>query len=295
MNGRFQLRDAVTRLRREESGLTLAELLSAQLVAGVVLAAAAMLVVISLKSEQRVSDKVNSASQGRIVAAQVEQRLNSQLCLYPGEYTLNGATNGVAAASIIFAGADRVIYFADISERPSGSTTGVGFQPYLRYLIAPTPGAGRRGGFIDAYRAPSTTTIPFNYGITPATTLADLAVSSTADSVPPTSILQRIGAGVTNAVTGATTASALPFFQYFDKDNLGSTGVPITLTNGAIPAGQIETIAKVRANFRILGQSGTDRGNSGSTGVTSLDDRTETFSSDIYLRTTPNICDQMGT
>lgn len=282
---------ALRRLRRDERGLTLAELLSAQLVAGVVLAAAGVLVILSLTSEQRVADKVNSISQGRIISTQLEQRLNSQLCLYPGEYTLNGATNGVAATSIVHAGANRIIYFADISERPAGATTGVGFEPYMRYLLAPTSGDGRAGGFLDAYRAPTTTTIPFNYQIGPYTSLASLASTAGADNVPPTSLLRRVGAGVSNAV-GPTSGAALPYFEYFDKDHLGPNDAPMTITGGALSAAQIESVAKIRVNYRILGQSGKDHAGNGPTG---LDDRTETFATDIFLRTRPNICDQLGT
>lgn len=286
------IQDAGRRLVREERGMTLAELLSAQIVAAVVLAAAGMLVVVSIKQEQRVSDKVNSISQGRIIAAQIEQRLNSQMCLYPGEYKINGATQGTAAASILYAGSDKVIYFADISERPSGSTTGVGFQPNLRYLLAPTASDGRSGGFLDAYRAPSTSTLPFNFGVTPATSLDDLATPSIAANVPPTSILRRMGVGVTNATTG-TTGATVPYFQYWDSNNLGPTGVPITLSNGAVPINQINTIGRIRVSFRILGQSGKDSA-TGSTSARRLDDRTESLSSDIYLRTTPDVCDQLG-
>lgn len=273
--------------------MTLAELLSAQVVAGVVIAAAGILVVSALRSEQRVSDRVNSVSQGRVVAAQLEQRLNSQVCLYTGEYSINGATASVAAASILNATPDTMIYFADISERATGATNGVGFQPYLRYLIAPTPGMGRTAGFIDAFRAPSNNQVPFNFGITPATSLANLAAANAATTVAPSSILRRVGTGITTAV-GATPGSSLPYFQYWTADNLGPTGTPIAMVGGAIPESQLNTIARIRVNYRVLAQSGNNQAGSPTASVT-RDDRTESFTSDIYLRTTPDICDQLST
>lgn len=280
------------RLAREQRGMTLAELLSAQLVAGVVLAAAGTLVIISLRSEQRISDKVSSVSQGRIVAAQIETRLNSQLCLYTGEYAINGATASTAAASILNATPSNLIYFADISERGSGATNGVGFQPFLRYLLSPTPGTGRKGGFIDAYRAPSNNSIPFNFSITPASSLSDLASGNASTTVPPTSILRAVGTGVTNAVS-ATDGTSIPFFQYWDADNLGPTGTPIAMVAGAVPDDQLSTIARIRINYRLLAESGNDQA-AQSTATKKIDDRTESFTSDIYLRTTPDICDQLS-
>lgn len=283
---------ACRRLAREQRGMTLAELLSAQLVAGVVLAAAGTLVIISLRSEQRISDRVNSTSQGRVVAAQLEQRLNSQVCLYTGEYAINGATASTAAASILNATANNMIYFADISERNVGATNGVGFQPYLRYLQAPTAGTGRSGGFIDAFRAPTNNKVPFNFVVSPASSLDDLASANATTTVPATSILRRVGTGVTNAVS-ATDGTALPFLQYWNADNLGPTGTPIALVNGAVPAADLSTIARIRLNYRILAESGNDQARA-STATNKIDDRTESFTSDIYLRTTPDICDQLS-
>jgi hypothetical protein len=289
----LRLPDGFRRLVRDQRGMTLAELLSAQLVAGVVLAAAGVLVISSLRSEQRISDRVNSVSQGRVVAAQLEQRLNSQVCLYTGEYKINGTTASTAAASILHATPNSMIYFADISERAEGATSGVGFKPYLRYLIAPTAGAGRNGSFVDAYRAPSNNQVPFNFGITPATSLADLAAANATTTVAPNGILHHVGSGISNAV-GGTGGSTLPFIQYWTAENLGPTGIPIGMVSGAIPEADLATVARIRLNYRVLAASGQDESRIGATGP-AVDNRTESFTSDIYLRTTPDICDQLGT
>lgn len=288
---RLVRRGVLRRLRHDQRGMTLAELLAAQLVAGVVLAAAGVLVISSLRSEQRVADRVNSVSQGRTVASQLEQRLNSQICLYTGEYAVNGSTGSVAAKSVLQATPESMIYFADISERDEGVTTGVGFRPYLRYLLAPTPGMGRNSGFVDAYRKPTNNEVPFNFDISPKTSLIDLAATNAAELVRPT-FLHRVGDGVTNAVN-KTTGQPLPFLQYWDSDNLGATGVPISMVSGSIPASQLNTIARIRLNYRVLAESGYDRA-PGSSATAPVDDRTESFTSDIYLRTTPDICDQLS-
>lgn len=282
-----------SRLKREESGMTLAELLSAQLVAGIVLAAAGILVILSLNSEQRVSDKVEGLAQGRNVSAQIEQRVNSAICLYPGEYKVNGATAGVAASSILYAGQNQMIFFADISGK--GPSTDVGFQPNIRYLVAPTSGTSRSEGFIDAYRAADLptgatyATIPFNYNLN-GSTLAAIAAPGGPNLVPPTSFLRRMGYGITNAVTGAA-STPVPFLQYFIAGDIGPTATPIAFVSGAVPAAQLDSIGKIRVSFRVLGQSGKD--SSTTSRGTTIDDRTETFVSDIYLRTAPNICGKM--
>jgi hypothetical protein len=273
--------------------MTLAELLSAQLVAAVVLAAAGTLVVLSLNSEQRVADKVEGMNQGRVISAQIEQRLNSSICLYPGEYKVNGATVAVAASSILHAGDNAMVYFADISGK--GPSTDVGFQPNLRYLLAPTAGGGRTAGFIDAYRAAQLPTgatyasIPFNFNLGSGT-LEDLAAANGPNSIQPTSVLRRVGLGITNAVTGSV-STAVPFFQYWAGGKVGPTDTPIATVNGVIPAAQLDTIGKIRVTYRVLGQSGRNGRQNGA--GTTLDDRSNTFSTDIYLRTAPNICGKM--
>lgn len=283
--------DWLTTRLREERGLTLAELLTAQLVAGVVLAAAAILVISSMRGEQRVSDKVNSVSQGRTVAAQLEQRLNSQVCLFTGEYSIGSTVATAAAKSILHASPNTMIYFADISERSSGATNGVGFQPSIRYLQAPTAGTGRHGGFVDSFRSASNNSIPFNFNLGGAT-LASLGAIGGPVAVPPTSVLHRVGDGVTNAVD-AGSGAPVPFLQYWTSDQLGPTGVPVTMTGGVVPASEIDRIGRIRVNYRILAASGRDSGLRSGPGA--VENRTESFSSDIYLRTSPDICDQLGT
>jgi len=294
-NLRLRSRAAGRRLRREESGMTLVELLTAEMIGGIVITAAIMLVVISFNGSQRVSDRVNSLSQGRILQAQVEQRINSQVCLYSGEYAVNGTTVYTGAAdSIIFASADKLVYFADIQKGGStGTTSSVGFTPYIRFLYydtGPTSGtkAGRLGTFYDGYRAPSNSSSPYSYSLSPLTgsnALELMGLPANANQVTPTSTRKIIEGGVSQAVSGST---GLPFFQYYKPLNEGSTvEVPITMTGGAVPTSELGNIGHIRVNFKILAESGND---TGARNTAKTDDRTASFNSDIYFRTNPSIC-----
>jgi hypothetical protein len=284
---------------KDERGMTLVELLTAEMIGGIVITAAIMLVVISFNGSQRVSDRVNSLSQGRILAAQLDQRISSQVCLYSGEYAVNGTTVYTGAAdSIVFAGADKLIFFADINKSGStAATSSVGFTPYMRFLFfdpgpaGPTQGlnavGGRLGSFIDGYRAPSNSSVPFSYDLTPLTgalALEDMGASSTTANKVTPSNQRKIVIGVTNDVTGVA-ATALPFFQYWSVP--GPSGEqPITLAAGAVPTASLGDIGHIRVNFRILAESGNDNGK----GNTKNDVRTASFNSDTYLRTNPSIC-----
>lgn len=269
--------------------MTLVELLTAEVIGGIVITAAIMLVIASFNSSQRVSDRVNALSQGRVLAAQIEQRINSQVCLYSGEYAVNGTTVYTGAAdSIIYAGPTNLIYFADINKNGATSaTSSVGFIPYIRFLYyeQPTSGtdAGRKGGFVDGTLAPSTTAVPFSYNLSPLTgsDALDKMGATSPTTVAPTA-KRYIVQGVTNDVSGVTGSIKIPFFQYWDTDNN-----PITGTGGVVPTAQLGAIGHIRYSFRMLAESGKDSANFN---TSALDKRTASFSSDIYLRTNPSIC-----
>lgn len=277
------------RLRHDQSGMTLTELLMAELIGGIVITAAIMLVIASFNSSQRVSDRVNSVSQGRILAAQLEQRIGSQVCLYSGEYAVNGTTVYTGAAdSILYAGPTYLTFFADINRNGStASTSSVGFTPYIRYLYyqQPTSGsdAGRKGAIYDGYRPPSNSAAPFSYNLSPLTgsnALEQMATAGPTATVP--SVTRQIVQGVTNGTTGVAGTTPLPFFQYWDAYDQ-----PIALVNSAVPTSSIGQIGHIRVNYKMLAESGRDSGNNN---TSKLDNRTAQFSSDIYLRTNPDIC-----
>lgn len=278
---------------KDERGMTLVELLTAELIGGIVITAAIMLVVISFNGSQRVSDRVNSLSQGRVLAAQMEQRLNSQVCLYAGEYSLDGVTNYTTSAdSILFASANKIIFFADVGRNGSTATTSsVGFVPNIRYLYfdpgptGPSAGqnAGRKGTFIDGQRPPLNSAVPFNFDVPTGVTGFESFASPSGQAGLPATSTRIVVEGVTNDVTGVTNAP-LPFFQYWDTSE---NPLPITVGGGALAQTALETIGHIRFNFRILAESGRD---SGAQNTSNQDIRTASFNSDIVLRTNPSIC-----
>lgn len=274
--------------------MTLAEVLAAEAIGGIVITAAATLVIMSLNSSKRVSDRVTSLQHGRILAAQIDQRINSQVCLYSGEYAVNGSTVYTGAAdSIVYAGANKLIFFADLNRNVTGSTgttNSVGFKPYLRWIMfdaGATTGAGayRVGRFIDGYREPSNSSPPFNYSLLPVAgidALDKIGAKAQADTVNPT-FTRQITQGVTNEVTGVSTR--IPFFQYWN-----SAGAAVTMTaDQSVPTSALGSIGRIRVTFKMLAESGKDSA-AGSTTAKKLDDRTASFQSDIYLRTNPGIC-----
>ncbi|MBJ7353676.1 MAG: hypothetical protein JHC98_02530 [Thermoleophilaceae bacterium] len=270
--------------------MTLVELLTAELIGGLVITAAIMLVVISFTGSQRVSDRVNSLQQGRILAAQLEQRLNSQVCLYAGEYALDGVTNYTTSAdSILFASANKIIFFADVGKNGGTSATGsAGFVPNIRYLYfdsGPTtgPNAGRKGSFVDGQRSPLNSTVPFNFDVPTGVTGFESFASPSGQAGLPATATRIVVDGVTNDVTGSTD-NALPFFEYWDT---AEDPLPITAANGALAQTSLENIGHIRVNFRILAESGRD---SGAQNTSKQDTRTASFNSDIVLRTNPSIC-----
>jgi hypothetical protein len=140
-------------------------------------------------------------------------------------------------------------------------------------------GAGRRALLVEGFRSATTSTVPFNFSISPQNTLTGLATVSGINSVTPATS-RAIAEGITNEVSGAT---GLPIFTYFDD-----LGTEITPSSGAVPAASLQDIGRVAVNFRVLGLSGKDQANPGAT--TPIDRRTASFDNDIYLQTPQNAC-----
>ncbi len=279
----------------DDRGFTLTELLVSILIGGIVMTAAISLVLLSLNSSQRISDRVQGLSDGRLTMVQLQQRLHSISCLASGEYSINGTTNFTAANALVYAGPTELVYFADISNG-NGATNvanSVGFLPYMRYLNldngATGRAAGRRTRLTDGFRVPSTTTAPYAYTLpTSATTtdLTGLAQSSKIVLAPPTTN-KALTELITNAVTGSTSAT-LPLFQYFDGPTVeivpsNDVGAPYVAWS------RINEIDHIRVNYRMLADSGNDQADS-TTANSPADNRTSTFSDDIYMRSSAGDC-----
>lgn len=295
----MQLPARVRRLREDgsnEGGFTLIELLVGISVGSIVIAAAVTLVIMSMDQQARVSDRVAGLSSGRIVLEQIEQRLHSATCFAIAEYSVNGVTGVTSAVpALAYAGPTEMAYFADISDQ-NGATnvaSSVGFVPYLRYFIvdqgATARVAGRQTRLVDGWRAPTTTSQPYNYTL-------GVAASTGFSTFPNASVVTASGNGpstmrtmtdlITNATSGAT---SLPFFQYYDGPTQELS--PSSSTGGLL-ATDLNNVDHIRINFRRLADSGNDAANPTAlnSGATALDNRTVQFQSDIYLRNPAGDC-----
>ena len=78
------MRRLLDRIRREERGFTLVELLVATSLGTVVLLAAGVLSTSMLNAQTRISDRSEAIARGRTAMEQIVQQLRSQVCLGPG-------------------------------------------------------------------------------------------------------------------------------------------------------------------------------------------------------------------
>ena len=209
---------------REQEGATLSEVLVAELIGGIVLTAAAAVMMISFNSSARVNDKINAASQGRNAIELTQQRLRSQTCMFPQEFSVNSVIpDSGGQRSFVHANPSKMIFIGDIGGT-GGSTAvagSVGYRPQLRYIwfdAGPTTGryAGRRGKLMEGWKNTTNTTIPFNFNLSPLTGAAAFdAMASTTNANSVTVTGQTVMAeGVTNEVTSSNVAiPVLPLLQ----------------------------------------------------------------------------------
>lgn len=275
---------------REQDGATLSEVLVAELIGGIVLTAAAAVMMIAFNSSARVSDKVNAASQGRNAVELVQQRLRSQTCLFPQEYSVNSIVpDSGGQRSFVHASPTRMIFIGDIGN--SGGATNVagsvGFRPQFRYIWfnpGPTTGkfAGRKGKFLEGWKSTTNTAIPFNFNTSPLTGVSgidQMATQANGTSVPVDG-QTVVAEGVTNEVTSSNVP--IPFFRYYDAAN-----AEIPQSGGTIPTASLGALNRVNVTFKILAESGKDHV---SAGTAKLDRRTASFSTDVYLRVNVDGC-----
>jgi type II secretory pathway pseudopilin PulG len=99
------VRSLARRLRREERGFTLAELLVATTVGVGVLLAAGTLASAFMHAQARISDRSESIARGRTAMEQIVQQLRSQVCLGPGY------------PAITYGDDSHVTFYADLANR----------------------------------------------------------------------------------------------------------------------------------------------------------------------------------
>ncbi|MGB0872384.1 MAG: PilW family protein [Solirubrobacterales bacterium] len=268
----------------DESGISIIEVLVAELIGGVVLTAAAAVMLISFNSSNRVNDKVNSASQGRGAIELMQQRLRSQTCLFPQEYSINGVLpDSGGQRSFIHANPTKMAFIGDISNA-NGATNvagSVGYRPQLRYIwydpgVTTGKFAGRRGKLMEGSRSTSNSSIPFNFSLSPltgVTALDQMATVGNVNQVNP-SESTPMAEGVTNEVGPGNVP--IPFFRYYD-----AAGAELPQSSGAVISSALSNVNRVNVTFRILAASGKD---SIQNGGVQQDTRTASYSTDVYVR-----------
>lgn len=275
---------------KDERGFSLMELLVADLIGGFVITAAITMLVVAFNSANRVNDRVNAAQTGRVAMEQIVQRVRSQTCLFPLEYKVNGSTALTGSqASIVHADTEKLVYFGDVGATGGASNVagGVGFRPQLRYLYLVTDATGRRGTLVEGWRSATTTSSPFNYTITPASSLESLASVGTMALVGPTSkraIAGGIGNMVSESAPVGATAPTVPLFRYYDAADVQ---IAEDVTIGAIPTSELGDITRVTVGFKVFGLTSKDNAEGSSS---QTDRRTATFRNEIYLRTIADRC-----
>lgn len=258
---------------REQDGFTLVELLSTQVIGGFVLMAAMMGVLVSLRVSNDVGDRAASTQTGRIAVEQVGQRLRSQTCLFAGEYRLNNGPSPATtrASGFLHASSNKLIFMGDIGNSPgaTGATGAVGFQPQIRWFdvtgtVGPTGLASLREGWLNA----TNSTRPYNFTVTPATSLDTLATTAGAAALNPTT--WRAVADRLQYSNGLTR-----HFTYFND-----AGATVTESGGAVPVASLETITRVQLAFKVAGSNPA---------VTTS--KTSQFVNDFYVRTITDRCE----
>lgn len=268
---------------KDERGFSLLELQVAELIGGFVITAAISMMIIAINSSNRVTDRVNAAQVGRTAMEQIQQRLRSQTCLFPLEYSVNGSTsNAGAQASIVHASNYKLVFFGDLGATggSTAATGSVGFAPQMRFLYLATDATGRRGRFVEGWRSATTNKAPYNFNVTPATSIGALANETIINLVPPTT--RR---GMADGITSIGPTS--PIFTYFNANDItiAVSGAPI----GGVPTAELGNISRINVSFKVLGL--TQKDNATVAGSTAVEDvRTASFVNDIYLRTVVDRC-----
>ncbi len=259
---------------RAEDGFTLVELLAAMAMSGIVLSTAGMVVVGAVKVTNTLGERTGSAQTGRVAVEQFDQRVRSMTCLFPGEYALNGSgTPAVTrAANILHASSNKLIYIGDVSNAggTTGSTGSVGFTPQIRWLeMTGTIGPTGSATLVERWNNPTNSARPFNFTISPASSLEALATVSGA-------------AGLTASVTRAMADNVQQIpgyaghFTYYND-----AGSVVAEVSGAVPLASLETITRIQFAFRVAGKR--------TSGVT--DANTTPYVNDFYVRTITDRCE----
>jgi prepilin-type N-terminal cleavage/methylation domain-containing protein len=221
------MRRIARRLRREESGFTLTELLVACIVGSVVLLATFATLDTSVKLTGNVTDRVNRTQRARLAMEVITRKLRSQVCPSAGQSALIDATDySVRFYSFMSAGA----FVPDILELKWDTNTnsiieskwkGTGTAPTTRVLLAdvkpvfsPAGQTATRGPIFKYYLSNSATPL------TTPLSAADLKASS------QTGVAFMTYPDTKSGGTSSTTVQGNVFTRTADPNGLTGTTAP---------------------------------------------------------------------
>jgi prepilin-type N-terminal cleavage/methylation domain-containing protein len=148
------------RLRREEEGFSLIELLMAMALGSIVLTAVMSVFLTGMGATTRVTDRVESAQRGRLAMDRVVTLLNSQTCLYNND--------GSSSAPVVDGQAQQMTFLANL-----GTVSADPSKYRIRYDTATktlfedswAPTRDTKGNIV--YAATATSSKPIGTGIVP--------------------------------------------------------------------------------------------------------------------------------
>ena len=108
------MRMTLRRLRRDESGFSLIELLMAMALGSIVLTACMMVFLKGSESAVKIGDRTDSLARGRVTMNRVITLLNSQTCLV--------AADGTGQAPIVDGQSDQITFYASLGKVDSDPT-----------------------------------------------------------------------------------------------------------------------------------------------------------------------------
>jgi prepilin-type N-terminal cleavage/methylation domain-containing protein len=201
------------RLRSEERGFTLVEMLVSAVLGLIVLTATLGLVTTSQRVTTTVTERTDTTQRGRLAMERIVQSLRSQVCLKLSTLTAQTTVTDAQSSTISF--------FADIPNRAEGIAAT--FNPDLRTLAV-------SGGAITEATTPYLT--PF-----------DGATFRAAAAGAPIVLTTGIG-----TVTDAS--GALPYFRYYAYKTDGTLdyGNPLTTP---VPQSELPRIAQIEVTFAV--------------------------------------------
>ena len=230
----------MNRLRNEERGMTLVELLAAMAIAVIVSFAAFSLIEVIMKRTGEVGSRVETTQRARQAMDNVTRDLRSQVCVLRSD----GTPAMTTARTVFAASANSITFFGDTADESWKTGTVALPVPTLR-TIALT------GGTVDPVS-----------GLLIGATINETTRPGTNDSSTPGAITFASATGQTTRtelseaapVKDPATGKTLPIFTYYAYDDSTPPQAKEVLDPGAgnLSDDDVSRVARIGVKFRVL-------------------------------------------